>query len=84
MLYSDYRAGFICRHCATERQKLRSRFPSGANFLDLNYLYQRYAVSLRMSEKAACGPSRIVHRRLADGFAAQIAQAKLHGSLSPT
>ena len=51
--------------------------------MDLNYLYQRYAVSLRMSEDAACDCSRIVHRRLADGYAALIAQAKLQGSLSP-
>ena len=51
--------------------------------MDLNYLYQRYAVSLQMSDNAACGSSRIVHRKLAEGYAAQIAQAKTHGSASP-
>ena len=50
--------------------------------MDLNYLYQRYAVSLQMAENAACGSSRIIHRKLADAYAAQIAQAKLRGSLS--
>ncbi|MCL6697444.1 hypothetical protein LZ496_01405 [Sphingomonas sp. NSE70-1] len=51
--------------------------------MDLNYLYERYAVSLQMSESAACDSSRIVHRKLAEAYAAQIAQAKIHGSLSP-
>lgn len=49
--------------------------------MDLNYLYQRYAVSLRMSEDAACGPSRIVHRKLAEAYAARIERARLHGTL---
>ena len=49
--------------------------------MDLNYRYQRYAVSLRMSEVAACGPSRIVHRKLAEGYAARIDLAKVHGTL---
>ena len=49
--------------------------------MDLNYLYQRYAVSLRMSEDAACLSSRIVHRKLAEGYAARIKLAKIHGSL---
>jgi len=48
--------------------------------MDLNYLYQRYAVSLQMSENAACGSSRVVHRKLAQAYAAQIAQARVHGS----
>lgn len=48
--------------------------------MDLNYLYQRYAVSLQMSENAACGSSRIVHRKLAQAYAAQIAQARVCGS----
>lgn len=51
--------------------------------MDLNYLYQRYAVSLRMSEDAACGPSRIAHRKLADAYAARIELAKVHGTLIP-
>lgn len=51
--------------------------------MDLNYLYQRYAISLRMSEDAACGPSRIAHRKLAEGYAARIELAKIHGTLIP-
>lgn len=49
--------------------------------MDLNYLYQRYSVSLHMAENAACNCSRIVHKKLADGYAARIAVAKLHGSV---
>ena len=48
--------------------------------MDLNYLYQRYIVSLQLSEKAACNSSRIVHRKLAEGYAARIADAKLNGT----
>ena len=48
--------------------------------MDLNYLYQRYAVSLQMSENAACNSSRIVHRQLAEAYAMQIAGAKIHGT----
>jgi beta-glucosidase/6-phospho-beta-glucosidase/beta-galactosidase len=48
--------------------------------MDLNYLYQRYAISLQMSENAACSSSRIVHRQMADAYRAQIAEAKIHGS----
>jgi hypothetical protein len=48
--------------------------------MDLNYLYQRYAISLQMSENAACDSSRIVHSKLAEAYAAQIAEAKIHGS----
>ena len=51
--------------------------------MDLNYLYQRYAVSLDMAENAACSCSRIVHSKLANGYAAQIALAKLHGTPQP-
>ena len=51
--------------------------------MDLNYLYQRYAVSLRMSEDAACVSSRIVHRKLAEAYAVLIDQAKIHGTLVP-
>lgn len=49
--------------------------------MDLNYLYQRYSVSLHMAETAACNCSRIVHRKLAEGYAAQIAEVKLGGTL---
>lgn len=48
--------------------------------MDLNYLYQRYSVSLHMAESAACISSRIAHQKLAEGYAARIAEAKLHGS----
>jgi hypothetical protein len=48
--------------------------------MDLNYLYYRYSVSLHMSESAACDCSRIAHRKLAEGYAAQIAQMKVYGT----
>jgi len=48
--------------------------------MDINYLYQRYFVSLHMSDRAACDASRIAHRKLADAYADQIAQAKVEGS----
>jgi hypothetical protein len=50
--------------------------------MDLNYIYQRYFISLQMAENAACDCSRIVHRKLAEGYAAQIAGAKHQGSLA--
>jgi hypothetical protein len=49
--------------------------------LDLNYLYQRYFISLQMSDNALCEASRVVHRKLAQGYAVQIAQAKIHGTI---
>ncbi len=48
--------------------------------MDINYLYQRYAVSLQMSENAACDSSRIVHRQMAAAYRAQISHARAHGS----
>ena len=48
--------------------------------MDLNYLFQRYAISMQMSENAACDSSRIVHRKLAEAYAAQIAHAKVNGT----
>jgi hypothetical protein len=48
--------------------------------MDLNYLYQRYSISLHMAENAACISSRLAHQKLADGYAARIADAKLQGS----
>ncbi|MCL6739605.1 hypothetical protein LZ518_00410 [Sphingomonas sp. RB56-2] len=44
--------------------------------MDLNYLYQRYFVSLHMEASAACDCSRLAHRKLAEGYAARIAEAK--------
>lgn len=44
--------------------------------MDLNYLYHRHQVSLFMADNADCERSRRVHRELADGYAARIAQAK--------
>lgn len=49
--------------------------------MDLNYLYQRYAISLQLSEAAACGPSRIVHRKMAEAYAARIELAKINGTV---
>lgn len=51
--------------------------------MDLNYLYQRHSVSLHMSKNAACDSSRIVHRKLAEGYWARIVEAKLNGTPSP-
>lgn len=51
--------------------------------MDLNYLYQRHAVSLQLSANAACDSSRIVHRKLAEGYWAQIVEARLHGTPGP-
>ena len=48
--------------------------------MDLNYLYQRYAVALQMAEAAACSCSRIAHQKLAEGYAARITDAKLNGT----
>ena len=48
--------------------------------MDLNYLYQRYAVSLRMSEDAAFVPSRVAHWQMAEAYALRIEQAKIHGT----
>ena len=48
--------------------------------MDLNCLYQRYAISLQMSENANCQSSRIAHRKLAEGYAERIAAAKMHGA----
>jgi len=45
--------------------------------MDLNYLHQRYAISLNMAQNAACSSSRLAHRDLASGYAARIAAAKL-------
>ena len=44
--------------------------------MDLNYLYHRHQASLFMADNADCEQSRRVHRELADGYAARIAQAK--------
>lgn len=44
--------------------------------VDLNYLYQRYCISLHLAENAACSCSRIAHLKLAEGYAAQIEAAK--------
>jgi hypothetical protein len=43
--------------------------------MDLNYLHHRQQVSVFMSENAACDCSRIVHRKMAIGYAALIAKA---------
>ena len=48
--------------------------------MDLNYLYQRYSVSLHMADSAACICSRIAHQKLAEGYATRIAAARLRGT----
>ena len=48
--------------------------------MDLNYLYQRYSISLHMADHAACNASRMVHHKLAKGYAVRIADARLIGS----
>lgn len=48
--------------------------------MDLNYLYQRYCVSQQMAEQAACDCSRMVHEKLAEGYADLIADAKVNGT----
>ena len=45
--------------------------------MDFNYLYHRHQVALFMAANAACGPSRLAHRGLADGYASRIASARL-------
>lgn len=51
--------------------------------MDLDYLYQRYLIALQMAEKAACDSSRITHHKLADGYAARIAEARLGVAAGP-
>jgi len=48
--------------------------------MDLNYIFQRYSVSLHMAKNAVCLSTRAAHQKLADGYAARIADAKIHGS----
>jgi hypothetical protein len=48
--------------------------------MDLNYLYRRYCVSLHLASHAASDCARVVHQKLADGYATQIAAAKLYGT----
>ncbi|HEV2594078.1 MAG TPA: hypothetical protein VGU01_02625 [Sphingomicrobium sp.] len=44
--------------------------------MDVNYLYHRHQVSLFMADNAASEGARLVHRELADRYAAQIAVVK--------
>jgi hypothetical protein len=44
--------------------------------MDLNYLHHRQQVSVFMSDNAACDSSRVVHRKMAEGYAALIAGAR--------
>jgi hypothetical protein len=44
--------------------------------MDLNYLHHRQQVSVFMSDNAACDSSRVVHRKMAEGYAALIASAR--------
>ena len=49
--------------------------------MDLEYFRHRQQVSLLMSENAACSCSRIVHRKMAEGYVAIIDKA-LHSDAS--
>lgn len=51
--------------------------------MDFNYLYQRYFISLQMAESAACDSSRTIHYKLAEGYAARIAESKLGCNSGP-
>lgn len=68
--------GFSACRPARLRDQLCSRLLKWSSTLDLNYLYHRHQVSLFMADNADCEQSRRVHRELADGYAARIAQAK--------
>lgn len=48
--------------------------------MDLNHIYQRYSISLHMAKNAVSVNERTAHQKLADGYAARIADAKIHGS----
>jgi hypothetical protein len=76
----EYIGHFHLRHRAMERHNCAPAFSVWRKIMDLNYLYQRYTISLHMAENAACCSSRIVHQKLAEGYAARIADAKLHGT----
>jgi hypothetical protein len=45
--------------------------------MDLNYYHHRQQVSDFMSDNAACCCSRLVHRKMADGYALLIANARM-------
>lgn len=48
--------------------------------MDLNYIYERYAVSLEMAKNAACRSSQLAHLALAEGYAVRIEDARLKGT----
>ena len=79
MLYENHRA-FLFVGIVRLRDKIGLPLTGLESIMDLNYLHQRYAISLQMAENAACNSSRIVHSKLAKAYAAQIAEAKIHGS----
>lgn len=54
--------------------------PGLDRIMDLNHIYQRYSVSLHMAKNAVNLNERAAHQKLADGYAARIAEAKVHGS----
>lgn len=45
--------------------------------MDLNYYHHRQQISDFMAVNAACGCSRIVHRKLANAYALLIANARI-------
>ena len=79
MISKIYRAFLFCRH-ARLRDVIALPPTDLEHIMDLNYLYQRYGISLQLSEAAACGPSRIAHRKMAEAYAARIELAKINGT----
>jgi hypothetical protein len=55
---------------------MRSRLPTGALFVDFNYLYLRQQVSLMRADLASCGPSRAAHEGLAQLYSGMIERRK--------
>ena len=55
---------------------MRSRLPTGALFVDFNYLYHRQQVSLMRADLASCGPSRAAHEGLAQLYSGMIERRK--------
>lgn len=55
---------------------MRSRLPTGAFFVDFNYLYHRQQISLMRADLASCGPSRAAHEGLAQLYGGVIERRK--------
>jgi hypothetical protein len=73
---------FFGRHRAAESPSVLP-LTRKERFVDLNYLHHRQQVSVFMSDNAACASSRIVHRKMAEGYAALIAGARRSKTSDP-